>query len=89
MSCDEKCKKFGSSQKFYASLSVGLIAMVVFLLFSSNLSYKLTGLIGVTPGTVGVIVHSVVAGLVAVLVGYLIMQPWKEPTCSCPPVESE
>jgi hypothetical protein len=93
MSCPQHCNKFDNTKKFYASLSVGLIALIVFLVFSSKWAYQLTGHIldtyekgsdGATPTTTGLIVHGVVAGLVAVGLGFLIMMPWKKAKCVCP-----
>jgi len=92
MSCQSPCTTFDNTKKFYASLYLGLIAAFVFLLFSSKYAYQLTGFLGThvegskgnTPTTRGVILHALVAGLVALGFGYLIMEPWKKPSCSCP-----
>ena len=90
----EDCQqKFGFSQKFNASVMVGLITMIVFLIFSSQSAYKLTNdnlklntyvdeSNGQTPTTNGKWIHSVVAGLIAVLISFIIMEPWKKAMCT-------
>ena len=85
-------QRFGLSQKFNASVMVGLISMMVFILISSNFAYKITNdnlKLGtydsksdvIIPTTNGKWIHSVVAGLLALLLGFVVMEPWKKIMC--------
>ena len=77
---------------------MGLIAFIVFGIFSSPLLYAATSFLGsrrtVTsngqtlhlPTVTGNLLHAIVAGLVTFLLGYLIMLPWKYDKC-CKPMK--
>jgi len=97
--CDAPGTRFGARQKLMSSLIMGVIAFIVFGIFSSPLLYFVTSFLGSSklakahngrdirfPTVTGNLLHAMVAGLVTLLIGYLIMMPWENDKC-CKPMQ--
>jgi hypothetical protein len=85
-----------------ASLWVGLTVFICFLIIGSPYVYKLTsalklrtsvacpsGPLKIAPSWFGWILHTVVAALLGLVVGYLFMKPWEDEKCICPQTKNQ
>lgn len=98
MACVAPCQVFDHKKEVEASLYVGLTTFICFLIFGCPALYAATSFLKTTAGSRdmpfllrfapswwGWILHAVVAGAIAIGIGYGFMQiNSKVPKCCCP-----